>query len=162
MVLLSGCSTCPANPASAMICDGLSPFDALSDDAVVPVVFGSQGGFHLLLAARAHDIAPGSSNLNRGFARDDLPTVTWDVNSPDERLTADEPRRVVAERSDDGWILGPHTVVLHYFEDPPAEFDPDARQAELEALPITVSVQVEDACGNVANDEIELSIDFED
>ena len=160
LVLLAGCATCPVDPASTMICDGTSPFEALSEDAVVPVVFGAQGGFHLLLATRAHDIAPGSSSLERGYARDDLPVVTWDVHSPDERLTAEQPRRVVAERSDNGWVLGPHTVVLHYFESPPAAFDPIERQNELETLPITLSVEVEDACGNVATDEIDVSIDF--
>ncbi len=162
IVFLTACSECPVGPGTALVCEGVPPYLAVEDDGVLPVIFGAQGGYHLLLAARVDGIDPGSEDLVTGWDRGDLPLVEWTISTPDEQLSAESPRPTVSVETDHGWVLGPHTVVLHYFEDPPEEFDGYDRQAELEQLPITVSVTVTDACGTVSTDERTVRLDYPD
>jgi hypothetical protein len=167
LVALVGCDKdiCArkADNIAVAVLDGLEPYYRLDRDSVLPIHWGAQGGFHLFLAVEASGIQPGASDLATGLAHGNLPTVHWEVLAPDGRLSTERPRRVLAEAANDGWFLGPHRVVLQYYETTPAEaFDADARQVELEQSDIELSVTVDDMCGVQARSSAVVRVAFQE
>lgn len=148
---------------SVQIHSGQYPYEPLVQGHTIPIEFGPQGGFHVLLAARVHGIEPGSPTLELGLQNNDLPMITWEVVAPDGMLSDEAPRRAIADPEDvDGTLLAPQLVVLRYYETPPPEFASILREQELQTLPITLNVHVEDFQGESASSTLEVKVDFPD
>ena len=146
----------------ALIHSGFYPYESLQPLEVLPIERGSQGGFHVMLAAKVAGIEPGSPTLELALQNDDLPMVTWEVESPDCLLSQETPKRALADHSDaTGILLTPQLVVLRYFEDLPSRgIQAFVREHALQRMPVTVRVTVEDSLGSVATDSTEIYLDF--
>lgn len=156
--------TGPAEDAqSVRIHSGHYPYAPLEDGVTIPIEFGPQGGFHVLLAANVSGIETGSATLELGLQNGDLPMITWEVVAPDGMLSDEPPRRALAEAAlGDGTLLAPQLVVLRYYESPPQDFATVLREQELQTMPITLNVRVEDALGATATASMGVRVDFPD
>ena len=140
---------------------GLSPHPPVEDGAVLPVVRGQQGGFHTYLSVGAQGLEPGSDSLEAGLRAADLPVTRWRLISADGLVTVEQEHWTVAEPDGDGWVTGPHLVVMQYYENPPSEgFDRDAREATLEAESLRLEVDVADVCSRGASATRSVRIRF--
>ncbi len=152
-------------PIDIKLAHGTPPFVSLDDDDTLPIAFGLQGGFHVLLCVSTSGLAPGSPTLTQGITNGDLPTVLWTLSHADGALSSETPRRAVAAAVDDT-AAAPWTrfesqlVVLRYFVDPPASFDSAARETELERDTFVLTAEVEDACGRRATASQQVRVSF--
>lgn len=140
------CSTSALEP-SVVILDGAASGVVLESASEVQIVFGPQGGFHVYLSVDSYGLEPGADNLSDGYANDDLLRVNWEVRMGDGMLSVPYEQRSVAEPVGEGWRIGPHLILLQYYEDPPPDYSVEEREQEIEASDIQVSVDVEDHCG---------------
>ena len=159
LALLAGCT--PSGPIDVSIHPLADPSSPLDASVVLPIEFGSQGGFHTFVTLSLNNLVPGEPDLLEGLREDNLPLVRVEVAAPDGLLNAPSMQAVVLERDGVAWTSGPLLVLLQYYEaDPPSGFEPEARQEEIEGFIVTFTVEVEDARGGLGIAEAEARLDF--
>lgn len=138
LVLLVGCNgACDevVGPPTVEVGTGLATFTPIADGDDLEVVHGPQGGYHVLGSLRASGLWPGTKPEN-------WPTVAFSLASDDGAIVdVVEPGRRRLAEIDGALELTAELVVLGI-----------TSYEGVDGAPATLSVTVEDDCGNAATD----------
>ncbi len=168
LLALVGCSSDPCADGVVPwieIGEGWTGFADLADGATLQVERGSQGGQHVWLSLRGDGMHPGSRDLSEGLAKDDLPWISFEIESDEGIHSNENLLRQPLDEGDEGWefverrISFRHWVVL---PDDWADIPRSEREAEMEAMEFVVRARVEDACGDTLEDERTVFLTFPD
>ena len=168
LLLLTGCGPDPcADDAAGWIevGDGADGFLSIQDGAVLPVERGSQGGQHVWAALLAGGLHPGSEDISEGLKNDDLPWISFELQSA-EGIHSNENlmRRPLDRMGDDGlYGLDTRQVPFRHWPVLPsdwAETDISEREALMETFDFTLRATVDDACGDTLTDSVTVRLVF--
>ena len=172
LVLAAGMSGCPSGDPCAddvagwiEVGDGFDAFESIEDGAVLAVEYGSQGGQHVWASIRGDGMHPGSRDVSEGLRKDNLPWISFELDGPDGMYSNDNELRQPLQEVEGGWGFLERRISFRFWSTLPDDWDEiprEVRIAELEGMDFVLRGRVEDACGDVLEDERIVRLDFPD
>ncbi|MEE2828556.1 MAG: hypothetical protein VX498_05175, partial [Myxococcota bacterium] len=142
---------------------GDSRFESIEAGHLLEVERGSQGGMHVWISMRTAGIDPGPTDMWQGLVDGSLPLIGFSLEAPDGILTPDNSRPHILSRVGEEYWLLENLVTFDHFSDFPDDWssiDWDAREAELEAVDLQLTVRVADAIGTELEHSTTVRLDF--
>jgi hypothetical protein len=154
----------PATGAWVELLTGDIQAESLSDNQVLAVERGSQGGVHIYGSLRAGGIARGSEDEYEALLSGDRPLVEFILAAEYGVLSNSNVVREFLPLDDSGdlYLVGRRVIFRHYSELPEdwQELDWAEVEERLEEDELTFRVQITDSRGRFAEDSKTIRLDF--
>ncbi|MCO4772515.1 MAG: hypothetical protein KDA24_20955, partial [Deltaproteobacteria bacterium] len=124
---------------------------------------GSQGGQHVWVSLQGDGMHPGSRDVSEGLRNDDLPWISFELESIEGLHSQENLLRQPLQEVGDGWGFLERRVPFRHWPVLPddwADIPREEREEEMEGMDFTLRARVEDACGDVLEDERIVRIQF--
>jgi len=155
-----------SDPAAAWLTlgDGTDGFVPIDDGDTLLVERGSQGGMHVIVAARTAAIHPGQPTYEDGLRAGDLPVVELGIDDAEGgQLNAEHRQPRVLQRRESDYELDARNLPFRHFAQLPdnwTELDYADVEADMEQAEFRLWMTLEDSCGTTVTAERTVRLDF--